>query len=65
MTEFQRGDHVTIGDYGKVHWVVEFAFWIDDPLHDGQGEQVLILKSPMSDRRRSELARYITLYRRP
>lgn len=64
MTEFQRGDHVTIGAYGKVHWEVEHAYF---PKVYGwwPPEQVVILQSPMSQRRRSELARYLTLFRRP
>lgn len=60
MTDFQPGDHVIIGQ-GKVHWEVEHV-WRLPPKH--RGEQVVIMRSPMSQRRRTELARYVTLYRR-
>lgn len=63
MSDFQRGDHVTVGAYGKIHWEVENV-WRLPPRSLEEGEQVLIMKSPMSDRRRTELARYVTLYRR-
>lgn len=60
-TEFEPGDHVQIGQ-GKVHWEVYSQWHLPK---DIGGEQVILMQSPMSGRRRTELARYVTLIRRP
>lgn len=55
---YAKGDHVTIGAYGKVHWEVEHAYF-PAAVPWTESEQHVILVSPMSGRRTSQLARYI------
>ena len=58
---YESGDSVIIGEYGKVHWDVISAWRL--PVREGgeypEGEQVLILESPMSQRKTSQLERYV------
>lgn len=50
----RKGDHVTIGETGKIHWIFQYF--------DKDG--MVVLMSPMSGRRKRERSDRIRLYAR-